>query len=41
MTDYVEQDTGAGNIESVLEDLSAGTFVPEWDKELREVGVQV
>ena len=41
MTDYIEQDTGAGNIEGVLSDLSSGTFVPEWDKELREVGVQV
>jgi len=41
MTDYIEQDTMAGNIEGVLEDLSAGTFVPEWDKQLREVGVQV
>jgi len=41
MTDYIEQDTGAVNIEGVLEMMSKGTFVPEWNEELKQVGVQI
>jgi hypothetical protein len=41
MTDYIENDTGASNIESLLNDLSSGSEVPIWDQQLRAVGVQL
>jgi len=43
MLDYIEQDTGESSteIKHVLDEMTAGTHVAEWNTQLREIGVQI
>jgi len=44
MIDYLEQHlmgVDVNSIKSLLDDLSSNTYIPEWNKELKEIGVKI
>lgn len=43
MLDHIGDDTGesSSEIKHVLDEMSAGTYLEEWNAQLREIGVQI